>query len=31
VLIGHHLTYPLLRNGSLPLPRFAAERTLSEL
>src|SRR5262249_26011904 len=22
-----HLTYPLLRNGALPLPRFAAERT----
>ena len=24
----HHLTSPLLRNGSLPLPRFAAERTV---
>src|SRR3984893_9908335 len=24
----HHLTSPLLCNGSLPLPRFAAERTL---
>ena len=23
----HHLTSPLLRNGSLPLPRCAAERT----
>src|SRR5205085_2286779 len=23
-----HLTYPLLRNGSLPLPRYAAERTV---
>jgi hypothetical protein len=31
VLISHHLTYPLLRNGSLPLSRFAAERTLSRL
>jgi len=27
----HHLTSPLLRNGSLPLPRFAAERTLEPL
>src|SRR5882757_2130915 len=27
----HHLTSPLLRNGSLPLPRFAAERTLESL
>ncbi len=27
----HHLSSPLLRNGSLPLPRFAAERTLESL
>ena len=27
VLVKHHLTYPLLRNGAPPLPRFAAERT----
>jgi hypothetical protein len=26
---GHHLTFPLLRNGPLPLPRFAAERSLT--
>src|SRR5712664_3684831 len=24
----HHLTFPLLRNGPLPLPRFVAERRL---
>src|SRR4029077_6947186 len=29
-LVRHHLPSPLLRNGSLPLPRFAAERTLSK-
>jgi len=26
VAIGHHLTFPLLRNGPLPLPHFVAER-----
>jgi hypothetical protein len=31
MLVRHHLTFPSLRDGPLPLPRFAAERSLERM